>query len=139
MIGGFIGHPIGGTDDLSTVIVEVVGSATGVAAVAGIGASTASAAGASSGVATGSGVGAGVKGSAGSAAGAATATGVAKTFFAATGLSQGSSIVIGVSIILPITSRAVLEDPVDYVLAGQQYQIRNGRFNERTLRGIFRE
>lgn len=139
MIGAFIGNAIGDRNRLTDVVVEAVGSSTGAATVSGIGSSTASSVGSSAGSATVTSVGAGVIASVGSSAGVATVTAVGKPFFAAVGTAAGSSDVTGVAIILPFTSRNVLQDPVDCVLAGQQREFRKGSANFGALRRIFRE
>lgn len=139
MIGAFIGHPIGGADRITNVVYASVGSAAGLATATGVGASTASSAGTSAGAATVAATGAGVLSAAGSAAGTATVAGVGQPFFTAVGTAVGVATVTGVSIILPFTSRRVLQDPVDCVIAGQQNEFRKARANFGALRGIFRE
>lgn len=139
MIGAFIGNPIGAPNRLSDVIVEIVGTSSGTSTVSGVGRSTASSVGSSTGTATVTSVGAGVIGVVGSSAGAATVAAFGQPIFAAVGTAFGSSVVTGIAIILPITSRNVLQDPVDCVMAGNQRKFKTGRAHFGALRGIFRE
>lgn len=139
MIGAFIGNAIGAPNRLSDVIVEIVGSAAGTSTVSGVGRSTASSVGSSSGDATAAAVGAGVFGSVGSSIGVATVSATARPIFHAIGTAAGSSVVSGIAIILPITSRNVLQNPVDCVMAGNQREFKKGRAPFGALRGIFCE
>lgn len=139
MIGAFIGNAIGAPDRLSDVISTAVGLATGTSTVSGVGRSTASSVGTSAGSATVTSVGAAVTPSIGSISGVATVLGIGRPIFSAVGTSYGSSVVTGIAIILPITSRNVLQDPVDCVLAGQQIEFRKGRASMAGVRHAFNE
>lgn len=122
MIGAFIGNPIGGAlSESARGVNEIVGTSAGLATAAAVGANPISPAVASaSGIATAS---------------ASSASTNSSAWFAA-GVATGEAFAAN----QPTTSRHILTDPVDCVLAGQQNMpFKQGRAPFNALRGIFRE
>lgn len=120
-------------------ILTAAGTSAGIAAAAGVGVALITAVGTTAGSASVTGAGAGVISAAGSSAGAATVSGSASAFYVAVGTAAGSSDAEGVTELRQIVSTAMLQNPVNCVLAGMQVSFKTGRAQGRAMRHAFGE
>ena len=120
-------------------ILSTVGSAAGIATAAAVGAAIIAAVGSTAGAAAVAAVGHTIKPAVGSTAGVAVAAAVGANVRPAVGLAVGSSTASAFSENLHIISTRMIQKPVDYVLAGDQREFRQGRLRRGAMKHAFSE
>ena len=113
------------------------GSAAGVATVTGVGVAIVSVVGSTAGAASVNGVGVAIKEFAGSAAGIASVAGIGGGLQNIVGVAAGVATVTGAKVERAVTSTRIIQKPVDYALAGDQFDRK--RLGRRALQHAFNE
>jgi len=113
------------------------GASAGVATVAGVGIAIKAAIGSTAGAATVNGVAVAIKAFAGNAAGVASVSANGAGVIPAVGIGAGIAVVDGRKLEKAITSTRIIQKPVDYALAGDQFEKK--RLGKRALQHAFNE